>query len=128
MTREQQARAIVLRRLRDELRHATDLNAATGYQMNSRLPAPEVFERPGWRVFWANPDVWEWEIATMPEQNTMAWVADDVPLSPVRIITDRVRPVVMAEAEHWFHPGTKYRYGLGFHVPTRMWIVFHGLA
>ena len=128
MTREEQARAVVLHRLRDELRHAMDMNAATGYQIDRRLPAPEVFERPGWQVVWANPDCWTWEIATMPELNTMAWVADDEPVGPLSIHTDHIRPVVTAEAEHWFHPGTRYRYGLGFHVPTRTWIVFHGLA
>lgn len=41
---------LVLDLLSRELDHEIQLNAATGYQMHPRWPAPEVFERPGWDV------------------------------------------------------------------------------
>lgn len=43
----------VLGRLRDGLMRQARLNAHLDYQVDPSLPAPEVFERPGWKVLWA---------------------------------------------------------------------------
>ena len=115
--------AAVLERLWDEVRHGADLNAALGYVVDPRLPAPEVFERPGWRVVWADPEADRWVIARTSPMSFVARPEPD-PMDFPKIETEIVTPLVWVDAVFWFAPQEVWQYALGFSVRERVWVVF----
>lgn len=98
---------LVLDLLSRELDHEIQLNAATGYQLHPRWPAPEVFERPDWDVCVLPPGEREVEVRETPTQP---------PGDVVRaVVTRAVSFPVGQEPSQW---------GLGFHVPSRTYFLF----
>ncbi len=103
------------------------LNAVFGY-LDPTLPAPEVFERPHWRVLWAAEGARELAILVFENRPASAVSAPPEPSALVLPQEDRVLPLVRCTCEFWWHPGEKRWYGLGIHVHERLWVVFHGAA
>lgn len=115
-----------LRVLRSELSHQLLMNAAAGYVLDPDLPAPEVFERPGWDLIFTPRDTWELRIAVGRPLSIDAIVGvEAIPesvLSELETVT--VRPAVRCFVVPGNEPGVAYFYGLGFSVESRMFVVF----
>lgn len=95
-------------------------NAREGYP-DSRFPAPEVFERPGWGfVFVDSPG--PLEVAREERPRSVGLTRTTTEPQPDPIKADRVTPYVTAEAVGPL--GERRKYGLGFHVDSRRWFVF----
>lgn len=114
----------VLGRLRDGLMRQVRLNAHLDYQVDPSLPPPEVFERPGWKVLWAEEGACE---IIMPAYRPLRCL-DDASSDPslhIPVEKIRVRPAIEFEARFHFAPGLTFWLGLGFSVPSRTYVVFH---
>lgn len=113
------ARAVV-DGLVERLVHECSLNAASGYLLTPGLPSPEVFERPGWEILVAEPETARVEVFRevdpIPARRTEE---EPRPYNPLQM--DTVTPVVGATLSH---PGAPRYLGLGFHVPSRRYVLF----
>ena len=117
----QEYKTLILERLWRKAKDHIGMNAALGYEIDASLPAPEVFEQPDWEVLWAPPGC---------RKLAFPFVEGGFsPMGEVNASTEFgqacVEPIVNTEVEFHFDPGQKRWYGLGVHVPTRRWIIFH---
>lgn len=110
--------------LRGELAHQVLMNAASGYVLDPRLPAPEVFERPKWKVLAAPPGMGALEMHRLAEPQMVTMVAFDAPPTMPEIERVTIRPAVQCWVESWVEKGTAHFYGLGFDEGSRTFVFF----
>jgi hypothetical protein len=112
--------SVALYHLAETILADVELNAELGYQIDPRLPSPEVFERPGWRVLWVEGSVLE--VARMPDLSIWSQLeTEHVPSTPVPFDRYQIRPSRYVDVSE---PAGIRSYGLGFDVEQRTWVVF----
>ena len=114
---------LILRDLWGRLKRMLDMNAALGYIVDPRYPAPEVLERPGW----VRHRVGEGSVAVCIAYSPDLSVLDDGPVGPdsVDVRHDEAGPLVECECRFAEDESRIHIYGLGLHVPSRRILVFH---
>lgn len=111
--------------LRSELSHQLLMNAAAGYVLDPALPAPEVFERPGWELLFTPMNTRELRVAIPRDPATVALATEALPSPiPPEVETVTVRPVVRCFVIPASEPEVAYFYGLGFSVESRIFVFF----
>lgn len=124
-SRELFATLPLLVQLQDRILARIAKNAASHYTLEPSLPAPEVFERPGWTVRWVAPGACTYRVACMVEDSPFSVPLADSPLAeePLPVQIREILPLETGLAEV---PGSPYpmRWGIGFDVDTRCWFVF----
>lgn len=101
-----------------------EANASLGYP-DASLPALEAFERPGWTVLWAPPGAYQVAIPTLPDPIADLCDGGDA-YRPIEPQIEVVRARVVADIDPGQYEGGKRWLGLGFSVPHRKWVIFHG--
>lgn len=99
-------------------------NSSLGYP-DASLPALEVFERPGWTVLWAPPGAYQVAIPTLPDPIANLCAGGDA-YRPIEPQIEVVRARVVADVDPGQYEGGRRWLGLGFSVPHRKWVIFHG--
>lgn len=124
-TKEKIAEAAALEVLKRELAHQLRMNVASGYVLDPSLPAPEVFERPGWKILHAPDGTPEIRVPILRDFPISFVGAEDAVPEFVEPEIVSIRPAVECFVELAELPGYGTFFGLGFNVETRTWVVFH---
>jgi len=117
----------VWRTLYGRLLQMVDANAVLRYAVDPRWPAPEVFDRPGWKVVDVPTGSFRFEMARLKDMGP-AWIGAEEPDAEVAIERVVVEPEVTAEVEFYDAPGEVRTYGLGFNADERVLVRFRGAA
>lgn len=107
------------------LKRECELNAAAGFVLSPGLPAPEVFERPGWDVIQAPPGAGVLELTHLDRSLPLTRVDASAEARPVQIVREEVHPVVGMETAM---PGVPRYLGLGFSTRARRYVLFSSEA